>query len=49
MALNPGSNQATEPLSQIRVFIASFPAVIAGLLTGSKSIRCSGAIFGPIW
>ncbi len=37
MALNPGSNQATEPLSRIRAFIARF-------LTGSMPIWCSGAI-----
>ena len=44
MALNPGSNQATEPLRRIRAFIASFSAVIARFLTGSMPIWCSGAI-----
>ena len=44
MALNPGSNQAIEPLRRTRAFITSFSAVIARFLTGSMPIRCSGAI-----
>ena len=44
MELNPGSNQATEPLSRIRAFIASFSAVIARFLTGSMPIFCFGTI-----
>jgi len=44
MALNPGSNQATELLSWIRAFITSFSSFIARFLKGSMSISCSGAI-----
>ena len=44
MELNPGSNQATEPLSRIRAFIAILSPFIARFLTGSMPIWCSGAI-----
>ena len=44
MELNPGSNQATEPLNRIRAIIASFYSVIALFLIGSMPIWCSGAI-----